>query len=216
LNDIARWFYTVRQTVLPVNSATMAWRAFMDKDIPRTIGLALQADVRASPENLRVFLKKKGKSGHARKQEQDKILDELGRVVWRATVGGRSKKLGDSASSQPPATSFRLPGPRQAASHSHPSRPSSHASLFSRPAPRQRPEQQQRPQRPEQRAQRPQWLAGVPPSQAARRPPCRRLATKQRAQRAQVRLAGLLVPHAVCFCRPALAQRAAIARLGAP
>jgi hypothetical protein len=56
-----------------------------------------------------------------------------------------------------------------------------------RAAPRQRPEQQQRPQRPEQRAQRSQWLAGVPPSQAARRPPCRRLATKQRAQRAQVR-----------------------------
>lgn len=95
MKDIARWFYTVRQTVLPVNSATMAWRAFMAGDIPRTIGLALQADVRASPENLRVFLKKKGKSGHARKQEQDKILDELGRVVWRATVGGQSKKLGD-------------------------------------------------------------------------------------------------------------------------
>ena len=86
MNDIARWFYTVRQTVLPVNSATMAWRAFIAEDIPRTIGLALQADVRASPENLHVFLKPKPGAEskaqrHARKQAQNKILDELGRVV---------------------------------------------------------------------------------------------------------------------------------------
>tara|TARA_B100000780_G_scaffold223508_1_gene162643 strand:- start:112 stop:984 length:873 start_codon:yes stop_codon:yes gene_type:complete len=98
LTDIARWFYTVRTTVLPVDSTTMAWRAFQNGKIERAIGLALQADERAAPEKLQVFRKPETESKEelrARKKAKKAILDELGEVVWRATAAGQSTKLGD-------------------------------------------------------------------------------------------------------------------------